>query len=420
MTVSELTISQQTLRRFILGKQGLFPGRRWQGAAGIAQAMAEGVVIQIDPLCIIARSHDIALHSRVLGYSPELLNQLLYDERAGFDYGCTVMLHPMQTLPYWRVVMARNAARRAYLGEQNQEAMAEVLSALRERGPLANRDFASPPGQKKYWHAAKTTAQALYYLWLSGEVMTHSRRGFERRFDLAERIVPPQFHYTATVDEAEDYFARRCLQELGMASLRAWRGWFMGMIERKAAMEEAVERMRALLASGAVAQVKLTGDDKDPLRYLLASDLPLLEELHAGRIPAAWQPIETSTSAEARFLAPLDIVSVRGRALPLFNFDYVWEVYKPAEQRRWGYYVLPILVGARLIGRIEPVLDRPNRRMIIRKLWLEEDTPFDEGLETAINAGLKRFASFTGIEEEQVIWEPAALAVKTIAPIISM
>ena len=88
--------------------------------------------------------------------------------------------------------------------------------------------------------------------------------------------------------------------------------------------------------------------------------------------------------------------------MPLFNFDYVWEVYKPAEQRRWGYYVLPILLGDRLVGRIEPVLERPNRRVLIRKLWLESGVLLDERLKTAIDAGLQRLADLTGMHE--VYW----------------
>jgi hypothetical protein len=399
---SPLTISRQTQRRFILGKQGLYPGRRWQAQAGAAQAMQAGVVVQIDPLCILARSHDLALHSRVEGYSPEMLNNLLYQERAFFDYGGVVMVHPMQALPYWRVVMARKGEQRAYLGEQNQAAVVEVLAALRTRGPLANRDFRAPPGQKKYWHAAKTTAQALYYLWLKGEVMTHSRRGFERVFDLAERIVPPAHDWAASADDAEHYFALRAFQELGLTALRGWRSWWMGTIERKVPQPEATQRLEALVESGDIVRVALDGDVKEPWRYLLATDLPLLEAVHAGRIPAAWQPLETTGGEEALFLAPLDIVSARGRALPLFDFDYVWEVYKPEEKRRWGYYVLPILVGDRLVGRIEPVLDRPNRRLVVHKIWLEQGVQFDTCLQQAISAGLRRFACFTGAQEETI------------------
>jgi uncharacterized protein YcaQ len=393
-----LTITSQTRRRFILGKQGLWPGRRWRGQAGAAEAMRAGVVVQVDPLNVLARSHEIVLHARVLDYSPGQLDALLYGERQFFDYGGTVMLHPMDALPCWRVVMARNAERRAYLGEQNRAAVAEVLAALRERGPLSNRDFASPPGQKRYWHAAKTTAQALYYLWLKGEVMTHSRRGFERRFDLAERIVPPAYDRVALVDEADDFFARQAFAELGLAGLKGWRGWWMGTIERQVAMPEAAENLEALLAAGAVVPVRLAGEEKDPLRYLLAADLPLLEETEAGRIPDAWQPLGPDTSEEAVFLAPLDIVSARGRALPIFGFDYKWEVYKPAGARRWGYYVLPVLYGDRLAARFDAKMDRERGALVLLGFWLEAGTPLDEPFRQALARGFRRFAAFAGAE----------------------
>ncbi len=398
-----LTISLQTQRRFILGKQGLFPGRRWQGKTGIAQAIREGGVVQVDPLSAVARSHDIVLHSRVLDYTPDLLDALLYEDRAFFDYGGVVMIHPMAALPYWRVVMARKGEQRAYLAEQNQAALEEVLAALREQGPLANRDFAAPPGKKKYWHAAKTTAQALYYLWLKGVVMTHSRRGFERRFDLAEKIVPPEYNWQAPVDEAEAYFARRAFQELGLVTLRDWRNWWKGTIERNVSMPEAAERLAALVGSGAVAQVQLDGapgvKGKAADLYLLTEDLPLLETLQAGRIPESWQPLGPTTTEEAIFLAPLDIVSARGRALPLFQFDYKWEVYKPVEKRRWGYYVLPILYGDRLVGRFDAKLERVKRILQIPGFWLEDGVACDEQLKTALTAAFLRFATFAGADQ---------------------
>jgi uncharacterized protein len=405
---TSLTISLQTQRRFILGKQGLYPGRRWQGPGGVRQAIESGVVVQIDPLSIIARSHDIVLHSRVLGYTPDFLAALMYRDRAFFDYGGVVRVFPMQALRYWRVVMARVAERRAYLGEQNHAAITEVLAALRERGPLANRDFAAPPGQKQYWHASKTTAQALYYLWLKGEVMTHSRRGFERCFDLTERIVPPEQDAQATVDEAEAYFAARVFQHLNLADLRSWRSSFIGMVERPVPMHEAAERLQALLAAGSLAQVTLEGGPqvagKDPIRYLLAEDLPLLEALQAGRIPDEWQPLGPTTSEEATFLAPLENVSARGRALPLFQFDYKWEVYKPVEQRRWGYYVLPILFGDRLVARFDSKMDRASRTLIVLGFWLEEDMPLDAPLQRAMSTAFQRFAHLCGAG--QIEWGP--------------
>ena len=90
-------------------------------------------------------------------------------------------------------------------------------------------------------------------------------------------------------------------------------------------------------------------------------------------MPAAWAPLETTTEEEATFLSPLDPVSARGRAKPLFGFDYIWEVYKPVEKRSFGYYTMPILWGDRLVGRFDPKLDRTTGTLVINGLWLEDD-----------------------------------------------
>ena len=137
----------------------------------------------------------------------------------------------------------------------------------------------------------------------------------------------------------------------------------------------------------------------EPL-YALAADVPILAALEAGEISAEWQPLDTTTEEEALFLAPLDIVSARGRAKVWFDFDYVWEVYKPAHQRRWGYYTLPILYGDQLVARFDPKLDRTTATLQINGLWLE--TPAlaeDERFREALARGLLRFKRFLGAQQ---------------------
>src|SRR5688500_12088146 len=102
-----LSITIDTARRFILGKQGLWPGRRWRGITGTEQAMRAMEYLQLDPLQIIARSHDISLHSRVLDYEPGMWEELAYRQRKFFDWGGWLAARPMDELPYWRVVMRR-------------------------------------------------------------------------------------------------------------------------------------------------------------------------------------------------------------------------------------------------------------------------------------------------------------------------
>src|ERR671919_122716 len=128
---------------------------------------------------------------------------------------------------------------------------------------------------------------------------------------------------------------------------------------------------------------------------VLGEDVSALESLEKGKIPKGWNPKEATTLEEVTFLSPLDIVSARGRAKKLFNFEYVWEVYVPAHKRRWGYYVLPILYGDDLVARLDPKLDRTTMTLEIKGFWHEDDAPVkDPAFAEALAKGLIRFAKF--------------------------
>ncbi len=386
------TISKRTARRYILGKQGLWPGRRWKGKEGTALALHSIEAVQVDPIQVLARSHDLVLHSRVLDYDPRDLDCLLYEERQFFDWGGGLFIFPMEELPFWRVVMRRKGkeARWARFAAENPALLKEVLAQIERRGPLGNRDFVGGKRVNSY-RARKDSGLALYYLWLTGELMTHSRRNFERLYDLREKVAPIEGNIEASVEDAESFFARKVLAFLGLSSVRGWSGWFSGLIERKVSPEEARQRLERMLASGEAAQERVEGW-KEPA-YLAGPDLPLLEVLEAGKIPASWQPLETMTQDEVSFLAPLDIVSARGRAKVLFNFEYVWEVYKPAEKRRWGYYTLRVLYGDSLVARIDPKLDRRTKTLVVNGFWREnEQTEENPAFAIALESGLNRLA----------------------------
>jgi uncharacterized protein YcaQ len=150
-----------------------------------------------------------------------------------------------------------------------------------------------------------------------------------------------------------------------------------------------------MLADGEIIEVRVEG--WKALHHALGNDAALLTELSAGRVPDAWTPLATTTTEEVVFLSPLDPVSARGRAKVLFGFDYVWEVYKPVEQRKFGYYVLPILWGDRLVGRFDSKLDRTTNTLVILGLWLEDEAlGQDEAFAAALALGFERFVDFLG------------------------
>lgn len=401
-----LNIAKVTRRQFILGKQGLYPGRRWQGKAGVCEALHAGCVVQIDPLTVIAHNHDIVLYGRVLDYRLADLQAVLYTDRLFFDYGGAITLHPMAELPYWRVVMARKQGelRRVQFATEHADVVEMVHRAIRDRGPSSVRDFAMTDQAragltKGTFRSGKAVNQALYYLWIAGDLMTHSRKGLEYVYDLRERISPASFDQVATDEEADAFFALKTLQNGGLLSAQEWKNWFAGTIQRPVSAGEASARLETLLKEGKIVPVVLQEDPKTQ-HFLLAEDLPLLESLHMGTLPAAWQPLTTSTHDEMIFLAPLDIVSTRGRALQLFDFEYVWEVYKPQAKRRWGYYTLPILYQDRLVARTDLRLERDTKTLVVKGFWLENLIEASAPFITALVYAFKRFMQF--VEAEQL------------------
>lgn len=403
-----LSISKKTQRQFILGKQGLYPGRRWQGKVGVCEALRAGCVVQMDPLSVVAHNHDIVLYGRVLDYTPMHLKTLLYTDRLFFDYGGAITVHPMEELPYWRVVMSRkkHEPRRVQFAEEYADVVDMVHNTVREQGPLSAHDFDSlmsnNPSRitltKGSFRSGKVINQALYYLWIAGEIMTHSRKGLERVYDVRERISPASFAYAATAEEADAFFALKVFQKGGMLTARNWKNWFAGTIERPVDAKEASARLNTLSQEGKIVSVILQ-EDPTAMSYLLAEDFPLLEKLHNETLPDEWQSIDTSTYDEMIFLAPLDIVSTRGRAGILFDFDYVWEVYKPQEKRQWGYYTLPILYRDMLVARTDLKLERDSKTLVVKGFWLENQVVVDDSFVAALARGFKRFMHFVEAEE---------------------
>ena len=390
------SISHITFRRFLLGQHGLWPGRRFEGLGGTTLAINQMQALQLDPLNIVARSQEIALYGRVLNFNLAHLYQAAYEQRNFFDYGGTLFLYPMRELPFWRAIMPRAAKypRMVEFGKNHPHAMGQVLAALRANGPMSNRDFTGNGLSQWSYRGSKDSAVALFYLWLLGEVMITARKGFDRVYDLRERVAPREYDSVAPIADAEDFFARKPIAMLNLMRAKRFRMEWQGGIGREVTPDEAEKKLSALIELGAVRQFQVEGSAE--VWLALAEDIPLLESLEAGRIPKFWKPLDATTEYEVTFLAPLDMVSARGRARQVFDFEYIWEVYKPVHQRRWGYYTLPILYGDDLVARLDPKLDRKTNTLHILGFWLEDDAPKDEAFANALGRGLARFAKLVG------------------------
>ena len=394
------TISKLTYRRFLLGQQGLWPGRRFKGLIGTESALRQMEALQLDPLTMVARSQDIAMYGRVLNYKPEHLYKMAYEKRKAFDYGGWLMMYPMSDFPYWRLHMNQRKAKGLNyesFTHPPKDLLKFILNELRERGPLGNRDFEGTRVKAWSYRGRKETSIGLFYLWMIGEVMITHRKGFDRIYDLRERVVPAEFDYAATEQETIEFMSRKIIAFLGMLSENRLGTELSYYLHKDISREEARKITNQLIESNAVSRIRVEGS-KDGF-LILNSNQPHLSELEAGRIPKAWKLKGPTTDEEVTFLAPLEIVSARGRAKKVFDFEYLWEVYKPAHLRRWGYYTLPILYGDDLVARLDPKLDRTTNTLQILGFWLEDDAPKDEAFANALANGLKRFAEMIGAQK---------------------
>jgi uncharacterized protein len=409
--VADTRLSRLAARRFILGKQGLWPGRRWKGKRGTERAMRAMEYLQLDPLQIVARSQDIALHSRVIDYKKGQWEELCYRERKFFDWGGWLAVRPMEELPHWRVVMGRERDNPAFLGDYNlsypgrrysrklSTTIDEMRAALAAKGVVSNRDFALHASRRvNNYRGRKESAVALYYLWRVGEVMTHHRERFERFYSLVGDVAPSHLLYESSDEEADAFLIRKAIAFWGLYPVNG-RGGGGGnhtlsrVLRRSISASEVSRRFETMLAAGSIVSLHVEGLKER--HYALAEDADLLREIEAGRIPRAWKPYDTTTDEEVTFLSPLDIVTARKRAKALFDFDYTWEVYVPLAKRQYGYYVLPILWGDALVARIDLKLDRTSHTLVVCGLWFEDrKLKTDDAFHSALSKGLLRFMRF--------------------------
>ncbi|HYF65399.1 MAG TPA: crosslink repair DNA glycosylase YcaQ family protein, partial [Herpetosiphonaceae bacterium] len=274
------------------------------------------------------------------------------------------------------------------------DAVEEMRAILRERGTVANRDFKMASRTRtEHYRGRKDSALALYYLWRVGEVMTHHRERFERVYALTETVAPARLIRESSDDEADRFLIKKDVSFSGLSRLsRSADAFFRGV-----PFGDDNRVLAGLLADGELVEVRVEG--WKATHYALGGDADLLRELGEGLVPAAWAPLGATTADEAVFLAPLDQVSARGRAKAIFGFDYVWEVYKPEDKRKFGYYTLPVLWGDRLVARFDSKLDRASNTFVVLGFWLEDPALAGDGaFAEALARGFASFVRFLGAD----------------------
>jgi uncharacterized protein len=369
-------ISLPVARRFLAIRHLLAPPRALPPEPESVMAVVDRLgSLQFDPLEVAGRNHDLVLAARIEGYRRGLTDELLYGRRLLFEaYNKSLNLLPTSELPYYRITWQNGHDGRAGALLHSQPALAEkILAEITADGPKSSSDFEREAAIAWFWGPTTAVRAVLEAFCVAGILGLARRDGNRRYYDLTERLYPADLLATR-IPEREQLLHKLLSRYRGHGLLGAsgsgelWPGIGTSVLR--------AELRRELLDRGQLIAVAVEGVRGE--RFIVADELPLLAQ--AQREVAA----ESTSAAGARrpgtsFIAPLDpLMWDRGVLEPLYDFEYRWEVYTPAAKRRWGYYVLPILFGDRLVGRIEPRIDRTARAVRILGLtWQPGFDPLD-------------------------------------------
>ena len=395
------TISSQTARRLFILQQRLNDLAPAGDAAGILAVIRDLGCVQLDPINAVARSHQLVVWSRVGNYELAALDQLLWCDRSLFEYWAHMASIVLtEDYPIHQLLM-RTYARDEATGQisqryrqwlaTNQRLKRHILHELRRRGPLPARAFENKAEESSGWYSSGWTSgrdvsQMLDYLWTTGKIMVAGRAGTQREklWDLSERCLP---EWTPREKLLEREVVRRAAQK-SLRALGAATPQHINQHFTRKRYPRLPETLRALLAEGQIERIRVEDDKAD--WYIHAEDVPLLERVERNEFA-----FERTT-----LLSPFDnLICDRARTAKLFDFDFRIEIYTPQHKRQYGYYVLPILHGDRLIGRLDPKMDREHGRLHIHAVHAEKHAPLDRRTARAIRAAIEELAAFLGAGE---------------------
>lgn len=351
--------------------------------ADLKQVLERLGSVQFDPLNPVGRNHDLVLQARVPDYRVDDWQNLAYKDRFIYDaWDKQASLVLMQDWPLRRIYHKwHGSSWHKKVLEPHKEAVPIVLNELRERGPLTSTEFDHQPHVKTWegsWYGPKLTKNILRALWHTGQVVTHSRKKGHHVYDLAERVIPKDLLETPAPDDLKSTKWLIKLRHRAVGLLRPNASGEVWSLDIKAAERKRI--LTELVSRGELVPVDVEG--------ILFHALPeLLETLDSAK------PINRML-----FLAPLDQFMWDRKAVAhLFDFDYIWEVYKPKKDRRWGYYVLPVFYRDRLVARFDSRLKEGVWNL--HKWYWEDGVTPDAEMLTALERAVSSFKTYLGAEK---------------------
>ncbi|MBU2022419.1 MAG: winged helix DNA-binding domain-containing protein [Gammaproteobacteria bacterium] len=369
------------LRRLALASQGLLQTNPFgSGLAGARKVVSHLGYVQIDTISVVERAHHHVLYSRVPKFAPAMTNQLLLD-RDVFEYWShAAAFLPIDdfrfSLPYKNAI---KSGQTHWYKDPDEKLMAELLARVTSDGPLRSRDIETKSSNSGAgWWDWKPAKKALEQLYMQGDLMVCNREGFQKTYDLTERVLPS--HVDSTTPSLDEFASHLVDQQLRCHGLTSLKG--LTYLRRNTGLRNAVKNIvDERLAQGLLEQVKIPNADV----FVMEPDAL---ELRLPRL-----------NNRLLILSPFDnSVIQRDRLKSLFQYDYQIECYVPEPKRKYGYFCLPLLFRGEFIGRMDCKAHRKEHRLEIKSLYLEkqkEKQHFDDDLViSAFVEAIKTFSQF--------------------------
>ncbi|MBK0421333.1 YcaQ family DNA glycosylase [Leucobacter sp. CSA2] len=379
------TLSAAEARRIVLAAQGFSGAPKLRSRRPFDPALESLHVLQIDSVNVFARSHYLPVFSRHGSYDAEQFDRHLWDGGEYTEYWAhEAAFIPVEDRPLfaWRMADYRERFRRDGRTERLAATLAGVRQRLADAGPQFVRELEDGPRERRGpWWDWSDTKLAVETLFAEGEVVSAGREGFQRKYALAEQVLPEHALAAPPRDEAQRVLIERAARSLGVATLADLADY------HRLKTPQARAAVRALEEAGELLPVTVEG-------WVDSRGRPLPAWLHRdARVPARLAP--------DALLTPFDpVVWFRPRAERMFDFHYRIEIYTPKEKRRYGYYCLPLLVGGRLVGRIDLKADRAGKRLLVPAAWQEPGA--SARTSDAAQRLLARAAAWQGLSEVTV------------------
>ena len=375
MAAALRTIDRTTARRLAIAVQrlsGTPPRSSPKAVLGVIRSIR---CVQLDPIAVVARSPLLVLGSRIAEFDAKHLDRLLWRDRAVYEYwahAASIVLaedHPIHAW-YMRQYARDDGSgwnrRRLDWMAANARLKRSVLAQIRRDGPLLARrisgGLAGESWRSSGWTNERNVDRMLGFLWGSGTIMVAGREGIQKLWDLTERVLSPDAPRERLSDlEVTRRAVDRSLHGLGVGTPQQIKTHFT---------RDRYPELRRVLAeferTGRIERVTVQHDGSTVpgTWYVHRDDVPLLDRIERGR----WEPRTT-------MLSPFDnLIADRARSELLFDLSYRTEIYVPKDQRRYGYYAMPVLDGDRFVARVDPAMDRVSGRLLVRAVHPEPET----------------------------------------------